>query len=83
VAGKTKDWVNFKFPTIKDHFAMETIIRETPRPKGPLGTTGIGEMCMVPTAPAVINAINDAAGVWICELPATPERIKAALAMKG
>ncbi len=83
VAGKTKDWVSFKFPTIKEHFAMETIIRETVRPKGPLGTTGIGEMCMVPTAPAVINAINHAAGVWICELPATPEKVKAALMEKA
>ena len=82
LAGKTKDWVSFKFPTIREHFQMETIIRETPRPKGPLGATGIGEMCMVPTAPAVINAINNAAGVWICNLPATPEKIKAALAAK-
>jgi aldehyde oxidoreductase len=82
VAGKTKDWVTFKFPTIKEHFKMETIIRETVRPKGPLGVTGIGEMCMVPTAPAVINAINNAVGVWICNLPATPDKIKAALLAK-
>ncbi len=83
IAGKTKDWVTFKFPSIKEHFKMETIIRETARPKGPLGVTGIGEMCMVPTAPAVINAINNAAGVWICDLPATPDKVKAALARKG
>jgi aldehyde oxidoreductase len=83
IAGKTKDWVSFKFPTIRDHFQMETIIRETPRPKGPLGVTGIGEMCMVPTAPAVVNAINNAVGVWICDLPATPDKVKAALAKKG
>jgi aldehyde oxidoreductase len=80
VAGKTKDWVTFKFPTIRDSFDMEVIIRETPRPKGPLGATGVGEMCLVPTAPAVINAIKNATGVWICELPATPQKIKAALA---
>ncbi len=80
VAGKTSDWVNFKFPTIGRSFPMETIIRETPRPKGPLGVTGIGEMCMVPTAPAVINAIKNATGKWICDLPATPDKIKAALA---
>lgn len=79
VAGKTKDWVSFKFPTLRTSFDMETIIRETPRPKGPLGATGVGEMCMVPTAPAVINAIHNAAGVWICELPATPDKIRAAL----
>ena len=80
VAGKTKDWKTFKFPGIRDTFDMEIIIKETPRPKGPLGATGVGEMCMVPTAPAVINAIKNATGVWICELPATPEKIKAALA---
>lgn len=80
VLGKTRDWVTFRFPTMKTSFDMETIIRETPRVKGPLGATGIGEMTMVPTAPAVINAIRDACGVRICHLPATPEKIKAALA---
>ena len=59
---------------------MEVIIRETPRPHGTLGRTGVGEMTMVPTAPAVINAIKDACGVWIRHLPATPEKIKGALA---
>ena len=53
---------------------------ETPRTKGTLGSTGIGEMTMVSTAPAVINAIKDACGVRIRNLPATPEKIKAALA---
>jgi aldehyde oxidoreductase len=37
-------------------------------------------MCLVPTAPAVINAIRNAAGVWVTELPATPDKIKVALA---
>jgi aldehyde oxidoreductase len=80
VAGKTKDWKTFKFPSILDTFDMEIIVRETPRPKGPLGATGVGEMCMVPTAPAVVNAIKNATGVWICDLPASPDKIKAALA---
>ena len=80
IAGQTKDWLTFKFPTIREHFDTEIIVLETPRPKGPLGATGIGEMCMVPTAPAVINAIKNATGVWVTDLPATPEKIKAALA---
>ena len=80
VAGKTMDWVTFKFPSIRQSFEMETILVETPRAKGPLGATGVGEMCLVPTAPAVINAIKNATGVWICDLPATPDKIKAALA---
>ncbi|MHC1730381.1 MAG: molybdopterin-dependent oxidoreductase [Syntrophobacteraceae bacterium] len=80
IAGTTRDWLTFKFPTIRHSFDMETIIRETPRPKGPMGATGVGEMCMVPTAPAVINAIKNATGIWICDLPATPDKIKASLA---
>ena len=79
VAGETRDWLTFKFPRFKDTFPQEIIIRETPRPNGPLGCTGVGEMCMVPTAPAVINGIKDAIGVFICELPATPEKVLAAL----
>jgi aldehyde oxidoreductase len=81
IHGKTKDWVTFKFPTMKTAFDMEVITpRETPRTKGALGSTGIGEMTMVSTAPAVINAIKDACGIRIFDLPATPEKIKAALA---
>lgn len=80
IAGQTKDWVTFKFPTMRHSFDMEVLIRETPRPKGPMGATGVGEMCLVPTAPAVINAIKNAVGIWICDLPATPDKIKTALA---
>jgi aldehyde oxidoreductase len=83
IHGKTKDWATFKFPTMKTAFDMEVITpRETPRIRGTLGATGIGEMTMVSTAPAVINAINDACGVRIYDLPATPEKIKAALTAK-
>jgi aldehyde oxidoreductase len=79
VHGKTSDWVNFKFPTIQNSFDSEIILLETPRDNGPLGAIGVGEMAMNSTAPAVINAINDACGVRIYNLPATPEKIKKAL----
>ena len=79
LAGQSKDWVTFKFPTMRTAFDMETVIRETPRKYGPRGAVGVGEMTMVPTAPAVMNAIADACGVRILDLPATPEKIKAAL----
>ncbi len=79
VAGQTKDWATFKFPTMATSFDMETIIQETPRPQGPLKATGIGEMCMVPTAPAVINAIFNATGAWVIDLPATPDKVLAAM----
>lgn len=83
ILGKTKDYVTFKFPTMGTSFDMEILTLETPRKNGPLGATGIGEMTMVSTAPAVTNAIKDACGARIYDLPATPEKIKAALsAMK-
>ncbi|MCB2225436.1 MAG: molybdopterin-dependent oxidoreductase [Desulfarculaceae bacterium] len=83
VAGETKDWRTFKFPTMATSFPQEVIIRETIRPNGTLGRTGVGEMCLVPTAPAVINGIKDAIGTFITDLPATPDKVLAALGKSG
>lgn len=80
ILGRTKDYVTFKFPTIGTSFDMEILTVETPRRDGPLGATGIGEMTMVSTAPAVINAIYNACGARIFDLPATPDKVNAALA---
>ncbi len=82
IQGKSKDWITFKFPTIETAPEVEFITQETPRPRGTLGSTGIGEMTMVSTAPAVTNAIYNACGVRMQHLPATPDKIKAALAAK-
>jgi len=79
IAGKTHDWKTFKFPTMKTAFDMEVITCETPRNRGTLGATGVGEMSMVSTAPAVINAIKNACGVLITDLPAIPDKVKNAL----
>jgi aldehyde oxidoreductase len=83
VLGKMSDYISFKFPTIRDYFETEIIITETPRKNGPLGATGVGEMTMVSTAPAVTNAIYNACGARIYRLPATPDKVKAALAGKS
>jgi len=82
VLGKTKDYVSFKFSTIRDIFDVEIITRETPRSNGPLGATGIGEMTMISTAPAIANAIYNACGARVYNLPATPDKVKAALTSK-
>ena len=79
IPGQTKDWTTFKFPSMKTAFDMETILLQTPRNRGTNGAVGVGEMTMVPTAPAVMNAIHNACGIWITELPALPDKVKAAL----
>jgi xanthine dehydrogenase molybdenum-binding subunit len=52
---------------------------ETKDPEGPFGAKGIGECTLVPTPGAIANAIYDAIGVRIKELPITPEKILAAI----
>ena len=80
IAGETKDWVTFKYPSMRTAFDMDVIVLETPRKYGTNGSVGVGEMTLVPTAPAVLNAIEDAVGVRVYDLPATPDRVKEALA---
>ena len=55
---------------------------ETNDPAGPFGAKGVGEPGLVPTAPALANAIWDAIGVRVNDLPITPEKIVLALQQK-
>ena len=52
---------------------------EKPFSGAPHGAKGVGELPMDVVAPAIVDAIHDAVGVWVTQLPATPERILAAL----
>jgi aldehyde oxidoreductase len=54
---------------------IKTIIVEDPHPHGPFGAKGVGEGAYMPTAPAVINAIDDAIGVRITSLPASRDKV--------
>jgi aldehyde oxidoreductase len=83
VHGETVDWITYKYPTINNAFEKETILLESPRKNGALGATGVGEFTLVPTAPSILNAIDNAIGVRIYDLPATPEKILAALKGKN
>jgi CO/xanthine dehydrogenase Mo-binding subunit len=67
-------------PTSLDAPRITTILVEAPFDGVPHGAKGVGELPMDVGAPAVIAAIADATGVWISDLPASPERILAALA---
>ena len=65
----------YLIPTALDAPRIETILVEAPFSGAPHGAKGIGELPMDVGAPAVVAAIHDATGVWIHDLPASPERI--------
>ncbi len=77
---KEDQWVDsftdYLIPTAKDLPGnFQIIILEVPEASGPYGAKGIGEIPLVPTAPAVANAVFNAVGVRVTRLPITPERI--------
>ena len=66
----------YLIPTIADvPESVESIIVEVPDSRGPWGARGMGEMPFIPLAAALVDAVHDATGVWIHELPLTPERV--------
>jgi len=70
----------YLIPTIWDiPESVESILVEVPDPNGPWGARGVGELPLLPVAPAIAAAIHDATGVWIDEFPFTPERVLRAL----
>ncbi|MEM9628483.1 MAG: molybdopterin cofactor-binding domain-containing protein [Pseudomonadota bacterium] len=77
--GRSENLHDYLIPTIGDVPEVETIIVEEPASAGPYGAKGLGEHVLIPTAPAILNAIYDATGAVIEELPATPDRVLAAI----
>lgn len=73
------NFLDYKMLTAKDVVPITPIIVETDDPAGPFGAKGVGEPGCVPSAPAIANAIYDAIGVRITQLPLTPERVLTAL----
>jgi aldehyde oxidoreductase len=80
---ETGNLLKLKVPMIKNSFDIETLVVEKPVSTGPFGAKGMGEVPVNPTAPAIINAIYDAVGVRIESLPATKEKVLAALKNKN
>lgn len=76
----TSDFLDYKMPTaVEMQFPIESIFIESDEPTGPFGAKSLSEPCVTVPAPAIANAIYNAIGVRIRELPITPEKILAGL----
>ncbi len=77
---QTQYFSTYLLPTTLDMpTEIVPLILELADPLGPFGARGVAEMPLVPFAPAIAMAIHDAVGVWLGELPFTPERVLSAL----
>ena len=81
--GKGENLHDYLIPSAGDVPEIESILIEDPSSIGPFGAKGIGEQAVIPTAPAILNAIFDAVGVRIRRVPATPDRVRAAILSKN
>jgi len=80
---ETLGFRGYGMPRTTDHPPMETILVETHEPTGPFGAKSIGELPTNGVAPALSNAVRDAVGARVTELPITPEKVLAALDGEG
>ncbi len=82
IAGRTDNLHDYLIPTTGDVPPIESILIEVPDPEGPFGAKGLGEHVLIPTAPAILNAIAHATGARLTRTPALPHRILAAMREK-
>jgi len=75
VPGQTLSLKDYYVPTVADVPEIVPIIVESAEPSGPFGAKGVGEPALIPTAPAILNALADALGLRIYDLPANLERV--------
>ena len=71
---------NYIMPTSVDVPPIRVYFEETPYEHGPLGAKGIGELPIDGPAPAILNAVENAIGLAVNEIPLTPERLMQAIA---
>ena len=74
---------NYIMPTAADIPPIRVFFEEHPYPFGPRGAKGIGELPMDGPAPAILNAIENATGISVREIPATPEVLMEAMTREG
>ncbi|MCA0873013.1 molybdopterin-dependent oxidoreductase [Seohaeicola saemankumensis] len=83
IPGRTENLHDYLIPTTGDMPEVQSILIEKPDPEGPFGAKGLGEHVLIPTAPAILNAIRHASGARIDTLPALPHRVLAAIRAAG
>ncbi len=74
-SGQTLSMKDYHVPTVADVPEIVPIIVESAEPTGPFGAKGVGEPALIPTAPAILNALANALGKRIYDLPANLERV--------
>jgi len=79
----TGNFAEYLIPTAPDVPEIQSVVLEYPSSNGPYGVKGVGEMTANSPMPAIVNAIYDAVGVWITDLPVTPEKVLRALEDRG
>ncbi len=81
--GVNENLHDYLIPTVGDVPEIEIFLIEEGDPLGPFGAKGVGEPALIPTAPAILNAVADATGVRPRKVPLTPSRLLELLAEKG
>jgi CO/xanthine dehydrogenase Mo-binding subunit len=76
-------FLDYRCPVASDMPMIDAVLVENPNPRHPFGARGVGEVPIVPPMAAVANAIADAAGIRLRDLPMSPPRLRAALDRNG
>lgn len=79
----TTNFTDFKIPNIADIPVLQTVLLDPEAGLGPYGIKGIGENPLTPVAPAIANAVEDAIGVRVTDLPVSAEKVYEGLRRKG
>jgi CO/xanthine dehydrogenase Mo-binding subunit len=72
-------FLDYRCPVASDMPMIDTVLIEVPNPRHPFGARGVGEVPIIPPMAAVANAIADATGIRLRDLPMSPPRLRAAL----
>jgi 4-hydroxybenzoyl-CoA reductase subunit alpha len=80
---RTSNFLDYKIPTPLEMPEVECILVESNDPEGPFGAKEAGEGPLLPILPAVVNALYDAVGVRLYDMPMTPDKVWAAMQRNG